>query len=116
MNHLVGKDSIICRYIVSCHTDQRKDRIKPYIPRHIGFCGTHGGPKNLLVSMNYFFFTKRSRKKKIMAERVATNVVASRQPNGARLQRRPLVQIHVVTGPQLGVSQHPNIGCHVKNI
>ena len=39
---------------------------------------------------------KRKRKKekeKIMAEIVATNVVASRPPNGDRLQRRPLVPI-----------------------
>ena len=36
---------------------------------------------------------KRKEKKKIMAEIVATNVVASRPPNGDRLQRRPLVPI-----------------------
>ena len=35
-------------------------------------------------------------KKKIMAEIVATNVVASRPPNGDRLQRRPLVPISLV--------------------
>ena len=34
---------------------------------------------------------KEKKKKKIMAEIVATNVVASRPPNGDRLQRRPLV-------------------------
>ena len=34
---------------------------------------------------------KRKRKKKITAEIVATNVVASRPPNGDRLQCRPLV-------------------------
>ena len=34
---------------------------------------------------------KKEEKKKIMVEIVATNVVASRPPNGDRLQRRPLV-------------------------
>ena len=34
---------------------------------------------------------KKKKKKKIMTEIVATNVVASRPPNGDRLQRRPLV-------------------------
>ena len=34
---------------------------------------------------------KTKKKKKIMAEIVATNVVASRPPNGDRLQRLPLV-------------------------
>ena len=33
------------------------------------------------------------KKKKIMMKIVATNVVASRPPNGDRLQRRPLVPI-----------------------
>ena len=36
--------------------------------------------------------------KKIMAEIVATNVVASRPPNGDRLQRRPLVPIITTVG------------------
>ena len=36
---------------------------------------------------------KKKEKKKITAEIVATNVVASRPPNGDRLQRRPLVPI-----------------------
>ena len=36
---------------------------------------------------------KKRGKKKIMVEIVATNVVASRPPNGDRLQRRPLVPI-----------------------
>ena len=36
---------------------------------------------------------KRKEKKKIMMKIVATNVVASRPPNGDRLQRRPLVPI-----------------------
>ena len=34
---------------------------------------------------------KKRRRKKITVEIVATNVVASRPPNGDRLQRRPLV-------------------------
>ena len=34
---------------------------------------------------------EKKRKKKITVEIVATNVVASRPPNGDRLQRRPLV-------------------------
>ena len=34
---------------------------------------------------------KKEKKKKITLEIVATNVVASRPPNGDRLQRRPLV-------------------------
>ena len=34
---------------------------------------------------------KKKKEKKIKAEKVATNVVASRPPNGDRLQRRPLV-------------------------
>ena len=38
---------------------------------------------------------KRKRKKKITVEIVATNVVASRPPNGDRLQRQPLVPIIV---------------------
>ena len=37
--------------------------------------------------------TKRKNKMKIMMEIVAINVVASRPPNGDRLQRRPLVPI-----------------------
>ena len=37
--------------------------------------------------------TGKKRKKKITAEIVATNVVASRPPNGDRLQRQPLVPI-----------------------
>ena len=36
---------------------------------------------------------KKRKEKKITAEIVATNVVASRSPNGDRLQRRPLVPI-----------------------
>ena len=36
---------------------------------------------------------EKKKKKKITAEIVATNVVASRPPNGDRLQRRPLVPI-----------------------
>ena len=36
---------------------------------------------------------KKKKKKKITVEIVATNVVASRPPNGDRLQRRPLVPI-----------------------
>ena len=39
--------------------------------------------------------TEKKRKKKITAEIVATNVVASRPPNGDRLQRRPLVPIGI---------------------
>ena len=41
---------------------------------------------------------KKKRKKKIMTEIVATNVVASRPPNGDRLQCRPLVPIPMVAG------------------
>ena len=36
---------------------------------------------------------KEKERKKITVEIVATNVVASRAPNGDRLQRRPLVPI-----------------------
>ena len=36
---------------------------------------------------------EKRKEKKITAEIVATNVVASRPPNGNRLQRRPLVPI-----------------------
>ena len=36
---------------------------------------------------------EKKKKKKITVEIVATNVVASRPPNGDRLQRRPLVPI-----------------------
>ena len=39
---------------------------------------------------------KKKKKKKITVEIVATNVVASRPPNGDRLQRRPLVPINQV--------------------
>ena len=38
------------------------------------------------------------KEKKIMKKIVATNVVASRPPNGDRLQRRPLVPIRVYKG------------------
>ena len=36
---------------------------------------------------------EKEKRKKITVEIVATNVVASRPPNGDRLQRRPLVPI-----------------------
>ena len=46
---------------------------------------------------------KKEKKKKIMMKIVATNVVASRPPNGDRLQRRPLVPIiHITTSPIRG--------------
>ena len=43
-------------------------------------------------------------KKKITVEIVATNVVASRPPNGDRLQRRPLVPIVFVIGMSSGIA------------
>ena len=44
---------------------------------------------------------KKRKKKKITVEIVATNVVASRPPNGDRLQRQPLVPIIVKIAVQL---------------
>ena len=54
---------------------------------------------------------KRGKKggKKIMMKIVATNVVASRPPNGDRLQRRPLVPISLVQHswqPQHEIASH----------
>ena len=52
---------------------------------------------------------KEKKKEKIMAEIVATNVVASRPPNGDQLQRRPLVPISLVQHswqPQHEIASH----------
>ena len=58
---------------------------------------------------------KRKRKeKKITAEIVATNVVASQPPNGDRLQRRPLVPI--VAEVQLKASQIKTWTCCHTNM